>query len=77
MSEEKNGKEMKWPLHDCEGRSTGFRIQVNDLLETHHLEERLGVHSFGGCKVGSSLLQRVHGLPYGVEHGNTGHERED
>ena len=48
-----------------------------EIVRTHNLEERLGVHTPGRIKVRASLLEGMHGSPNPVYGSNARNKREN
>ena len=64
-------------LHLLERLASRTRVEGDDLVQAHDLEERLRVHALRGRPVGAGLLERAHGGPDAVHGSNTGDQRED
>ena len=59
------------------GLSARLRVELDHLVETDDLEERLGVHAPRRRKVRAGLLEEVHRLPNRVHHRDARDEGED
>lgn len=64
-------------LHLLERLATRARVDADDLVQAHDLEERLRVHALCGGPVRAGLLERAHGGPDAVHGRDAGDERED
>ena len=59
------------------GLSARLRVELDHLVETDDLEERLGVHALRAREVGAGVLERRHRRTDAVNRGDAADERED
>ena len=64
-------------LHFLERLATSARVEGDNLVQAHDLEERLRVHALCRSPVRAGLLERAHGGPDAVHSRDAGDERED
>ena len=64
-------------LNDLEGLAACACVGLDDGVQTHDLEERLGVHALRAREVGAGLLERRHRCADAVHGRDAAHKGED
>jgi hypothetical protein len=63
--------------YNLERSTASLGVELHNLVQAHHAEEGLRVHTASGLEVGASLLERLHRVADAMVCGDAGHKGED
>ena len=65
------------PSNDLKRLAASPSVELDDIVKTHDLEERLGVHALRAREVGAGVFERRHRRTDAVNRGDAADEGED